>query len=66
MGAVALLLFSLFAQDPVRTADIAVRGLKAADFPRVTRLAAAPAAGRCTSAMNSSLTIIVSRASRCP
>jgi len=39
MGAIALLLFSLFAQDPVRTADITLRGLKAADFPRVTRLA---------------------------
>jgi glyoxylase-like metal-dependent hydrolase (beta-lactamase superfamily II) len=26
-------------QDPVRTADITLRGLKAADFPRVTRLA---------------------------
>jgi hypothetical protein len=39
MGTVALLLFSLFAQDPVRTADITLRGLKAADFPRVTKLA---------------------------
>jgi glyoxylase-like metal-dependent hydrolase (beta-lactamase superfamily II) len=27
------------AQDPVRTADITLRGLTAADFPRVTRLA---------------------------
>jgi cyclase len=39
MGAIALLLFSLFAQDPVRTADITLRGLKPADFPRVTKLA---------------------------
>ena len=39
MGTVALLLFSLFAQDPVRTADITLRGLTAADFPRVTKLA---------------------------
>jgi glyoxylase-like metal-dependent hydrolase (beta-lactamase superfamily II) len=39
MGTVALLLFSLLVQDPVRTADITLRGLKAADFPRVTRLA---------------------------
>jgi glyoxylase-like metal-dependent hydrolase (beta-lactamase superfamily II) len=39
MGSVALLLFSLFVQDPVRTADITLRGLKAADFPRVTKLA---------------------------
>ena len=39
MGAIALLLFSLFAQDPIRTADIALRGLSAADFPRVTTLA---------------------------
>jgi cyclase len=39
MGTIALLLFSLFAQDPVRTADITLRGLKPADFPRVTKLA---------------------------
>jgi glyoxylase-like metal-dependent hydrolase (beta-lactamase superfamily II) len=39
MGTVALLLFSLFVQDPVRTADITLRGLKAADFPRVIKLA---------------------------
>ena len=39
MGTIALLLFSLFAQDPIRTADITLRGLKAADFPRVTKLA---------------------------
>ena len=39
MGAIALLLFGLFAQDPVRTADITLRGLKPADFPRVTKLA---------------------------
>ena len=29
----------LHAQDPIRTADISLRGLKAADFPRVTKLA---------------------------
>jgi glyoxylase-like metal-dependent hydrolase (beta-lactamase superfamily II) len=39
MGAIALLLFSLFIQDPIRTGDVALRGLKASDFPRVTRLA---------------------------
>jgi len=39
MGAIALLLFSLLLQAPVRTADITLRGLTAADFPRVTRLA---------------------------
>jgi glyoxylase-like metal-dependent hydrolase (beta-lactamase superfamily II) len=41
MGTVALLLLSLglVIQDPVRTADITLRGLKAADFPRITRLA---------------------------
>ena len=39
MGAVALLLFSLFTQGPVRTADITLRGLTPADFPRVTKLA---------------------------
>ena len=39
MGAITLLLLGLFIQDPVRTGDIAVRGLKASDFPRVTRLA---------------------------
>jgi glyoxylase-like metal-dependent hydrolase (beta-lactamase superfamily II) len=39
MGAITLLLLGLFIQDPVRTGDITVRGLKASDFPRVTRLA---------------------------
>jgi glyoxylase-like metal-dependent hydrolase (beta-lactamase superfamily II) len=39
MGAVTLLIFSLSLQGPVRTADISLRGLTAADFPRVTRLA---------------------------
>jgi glyoxylase-like metal-dependent hydrolase (beta-lactamase superfamily II) len=39
MGAIALLIVSLFGQAPVRTADITLRGLTAADFPRVTRLA---------------------------
>ena len=39
MGAIALLLFSLLAQDPIRTGDITLRGLSAADFPRVTKLA---------------------------
>jgi glyoxylase-like metal-dependent hydrolase (beta-lactamase superfamily II) len=29
----------LLAQDPVRTADVNLRGLKATDFPRVTKLA---------------------------
>jgi cyclase len=41
MGAIALLLLSLFigVQDPVRTGDVTLRGLNASDFPRVTRLA---------------------------
>jgi glyoxylase-like metal-dependent hydrolase (beta-lactamase superfamily II) len=39
LGAVALLIFSLLLQGPARTADISLRGLTAADFPRVTRLA---------------------------
>jgi len=39
MGAIALLIVSLFGQAPVRTADITLRGLTAADFPRVTKLA---------------------------
>jgi cyclase len=39
MGAIALLLLTVFVQDPVRTGDFALRGLKASDFPRVTRLA---------------------------
>jgi glyoxylase-like metal-dependent hydrolase (beta-lactamase superfamily II) len=39
MGAVTALIFSLLLQGPVRTADISLRGLTAADFPRVTRLA---------------------------
>jgi cyclase len=39
VGALALLALSLLAQDPVRTADITLRGLKAADFPRLTKLA---------------------------
>jgi cyclase len=39
MGAIALLLFGLLLQDPVRTADVNLRGLTAADFPRVTKLA---------------------------
>jgi hypothetical protein len=39
MSAIALLLFSLFAQDLIRTADITLRGLKLTDFPRVTKLA---------------------------
>jgi cyclase len=39
MGAITLLVFSLFAQGPARTADIALRGLTAADFPRITKLA---------------------------
>jgi cyclase len=39
VGAVALLALSLLAQDPVRTGDITLRGLKANDFPRLTRLA---------------------------
>jgi len=39
LGAVTLLIFSLLLQGPVRTADISLRGLTAADFPRVTRLA---------------------------
>jgi cyclase len=39
MGAIALLIVSLFGQAPVRTADITLRGLTPSDFPRVTRLA---------------------------
>src|SRR4051794_12114718 len=39
MGAMTLLLVSLLLQGPVRTADITLRGLTAADFPRVTKLA---------------------------
>jgi len=43
MRALLLLLTALVAgtstQDPIRTADITVRGLTKADFPRVTRLA---------------------------
>jgi glyoxylase-like metal-dependent hydrolase (beta-lactamase superfamily II) len=39
MGAMTLLLVSLLLQGPIRTADVTLRGLTAADFPRVTRLA---------------------------
>src|SRR3979490_500545 len=39
MRAIALLLLTVFVQDPVRTGDFTLRGLKASDFPRVTRLA---------------------------
>jgi cyclase len=39
MGAIALLIVSLFGQAAVRTADITLRGLTSADFPRVTKLA---------------------------
>jgi cyclase len=39
MGAIALLIVSLFGQAVVRTADITLRGLTSADFPRVTKLA---------------------------
>ena len=39
MRAIALLLLGVLAQNPVRTGDFALRGLKASDFPRVTRLA---------------------------
>ena len=39
MGAVTALIVSLLLQGPVRTADISLRGLTSADFPRVTRLA---------------------------
>ncbi len=39
MGAIALLLVGCLAQDSVRTADITMRGLTAADFPRVKKLA---------------------------
>lgn len=50
MGTIAVLLLSLigdglkavpyeFAQNPIRTGDVTLRGLKASDFPRVTRLA---------------------------
>jgi glyoxylase-like metal-dependent hydrolase (beta-lactamase superfamily II) len=39
VGAIALLMFGLLLQGPVRTADISLRGLSAADFPRVTKLA---------------------------
>ena len=37
MGAIALLFVSLFGQAPIRTADITLRGLTSADFPRVTK-----------------------------
>jgi hypothetical protein len=30
---------AVLAQEPIRTADITVRGLKPADFPRITKLA---------------------------
>ena len=30
----------LLVQEPIRTADITVRGLKPSDFPRITKLAA--------------------------
>ena len=39
MGTIALLLLSVLIQNPVRTGDFTLRGLKASDFPRVTRLA---------------------------
>ena len=39
MGAIALLIVSLFGQAPVRTADITLRGLTPADFPRLVKLA---------------------------
>jgi glyoxylase-like metal-dependent hydrolase (beta-lactamase superfamily II) len=39
MGALTILLLGLFVQDPIRTADITVRGLTPADFPRVRKLA---------------------------
>ena len=39
MGAVALMIVSLFGQALVRTADVTLRGLTSADFPRVTKLA---------------------------
>jgi glyoxylase-like metal-dependent hydrolase (beta-lactamase superfamily II) len=39
MGAVTALIVSLLLQGPVRTADITMRGLSAADFPRMTKLA---------------------------
>jgi glyoxylase-like metal-dependent hydrolase (beta-lactamase superfamily II) len=39
MGAIALLIVSLFGQAAARTADITLRGLTSADFPRVTKLA---------------------------
>ena len=35
----ALVAAAAGAQDPIRTADITVRGLKPSDFPRVTKLA---------------------------
>src|SRR4051812_50170569 len=36
---ISLLVARAGAQEPVRTADINLRGLKATDFPRVTKLA---------------------------
>src|SRR5260221_4549308 len=39
IGLVVLLPVALSAQQPIRTGDITLRGLKAADFPRVQKLA---------------------------
>jgi cyclase len=40
MRLIALFFAALLVQEPIRTADITVRGLKPSDFPRITKLAA--------------------------
>lgn len=39
MRLLSLVVVALVLQEPIRTADITVRGLKASDFPRITKLA---------------------------
>jgi glyoxylase-like metal-dependent hydrolase (beta-lactamase superfamily II) len=39
MRLISLLVATVLAQAPIRTADITVRGLKPSDFPRITKLA---------------------------
>jgi glyoxylase-like metal-dependent hydrolase (beta-lactamase superfamily II) len=40
MRLIALFFAAMLVQEPIRTADITVRGLKPSDFPRITKLAA--------------------------
>ena len=40
MRLIALFFAAMMVQEPIRTADITVRGLKPSDFPRITKLAA--------------------------